>query len=88
MEPRLRTELSAGLLLLQDRHRNCSILLATLWSSQAPYLPADPVAGRDAHAGLGQEWDSAERTPYVLPALMFFWFASFAWGLWYIAHTV
>jgi hypothetical protein len=83
----LRAESSNELLLVHDRHAKRWILFATLWSAQASHPPAYPAAPA-VYSGSDEEREIADGTPYVLPALIFFWFASFAWGLWYIAHAV
>lgn len=83
----MHTELSDELLLVHDPCRKRWILFATLWSAQASHPPAYPVAPA-AYSGSDEEREIADGTPYVLPALIFFWFASFAWGLWYLAHSL
>jgi hypothetical protein len=84
MEQASRTDVSSEWLLLHDGSRDTWILLATVWSSQA--CPPAPFVSACAPPE-PELCDATDGLPYVLPALIFFWFASFAWGLWYIAHA-
>jgi hypothetical protein len=86
MEQASRTDVSSEWLLLHDGNRERWILLVSLWSSQGS-APAPDCAPRLRANGDQDQPGYADRAPYALPALIFFWFATFAWGLWYIAHS-
>jgi hypothetical protein len=83
----MRTGVSTEWLMVRDHKRSRLILFATLWSSQdsspasRAVLPAPTRAASVAR-------NDVDGHAYVLPALIFFWFASLGWGLWYISHAV
>jgi hypothetical protein len=87
MEPLLQhTCLSSEWLLLRDSRRDTCIVFVPTWVSEpsVPSLRAPPWADVPPFAGLAE---ADERMPYALPVLVLFWFASFAWGLWYITNA-
>ncbi|HTV72256.1 MAG TPA: hypothetical protein VME66_00935 [Candidatus Acidoferrales bacterium] len=83
MEPLLHTDTTNDWLLLHDSRRDTWILFVPTWVNE-PSIPLLEPADAPDFTGLD---DDQEQMPYALPVLVLFWFASFAWGLWYITNS-